>query len=82
MVDATDRELRISHEVAAVAQSLNTTNDAVALAWLLRHPAMILPVVGTATPQRLRDNAIADAIDLTKQQWWQLYVASRGGTIP
>jgi predicted oxidoreductase len=42
------------------------------LAWLLRHPAGIVPVMGASSPSRVRENARADAIDLTRHEWNEL----------
>jgi predicted oxidoreductase len=80
--DATDRELRIAGVVAQLAQALHTNRDAITIAWLLRHPAGIQPILGTTNPQRLRDSAEADKIDLTHVQWWQLLAAARAGRVP
>lgn len=82
MPDMTDRELRIAGVVAQVAAELQTTTDAVILAWLLRHPAGIQPVVGTTNPQRLRDNVLADTVKLSREQWWRLLASTRAGRVP
>ena len=53
-----------------------------ALAWLLRHPAGILPVVGTTDPERIRDAVRADSLELTREDWYTLTVAARGVGLP
>lgn len=80
--NASDRELRICSVVQAIAKQRNVPADAIVLAWLLRHPAGIQPIVGTTNPQHLRDDCAADGVDLTREEWWRLFVASRGGTLP
>jgi len=52
--------------------------DAVAVAWLLKHPATILPVLGTNNIDRI--NALSDAmrVELTRHDWFELYQAARG----
>ena len=48
------------------------------MAWLLAHPARIIPVMGTNTIARIE--AISDAlkIDMDRQTWFELYTAALG----
>lgn len=55
--------------------------SAVAIAWLLRHPAGIQPILGSMQPDRIRDMARAVEVTLTRQQWYDLYRAA-GNTLP
>jgi predicted oxidoreductase len=52
------------------------------LAWLLKHPAGILPVVGSTRPERIRGAVKADALDLSREDWYRIYVAARGRNLP
>ncbi len=54
---------------------------AVAIAWLLRHPAQMQPVLGSMNPGRLRDQARAGEVTLTRPQWYSLYRAA-GNRLP
>jgi predicted oxidoreductase len=56
--------------------------EAVALAWLLKHPAGILPVVGTSRPDRLAACARSVEVDLTREEWYSLFAAARGHEMP
>jgi predicted oxidoreductase len=56
--------------------------DQVALAWLLRHPARVLPVLGTGKLERVRAAAAAEAIALDRQQWFAIWEASAGHEVP
>lgn len=71
------------HETANYVQHLanehDTTPEAIVLAWIMRHPARIQPVIGTTNPQRILACQHADQIELTREQWYQLYVTARGG---
>lgn len=58
------------------------TRVAVALAWLLKHPSKIVPIVGSANPQHIRDAVQTDSIELTREDWYRLYVAARGERMP
>ena len=51
------------------------------MAWLLRHPAGIAPVVGTTNPGRLRAIAAAAEIILSREDWYALYL-SAGKPLP
>lgn len=58
------------------------TPDQVLLAWLLQHPAGILPVLETARAERLRAAVHATRIELTREEWFQMWEASRGQEVP
>jgi predicted oxidoreductase len=51
---------------------------AVAVAWLLRHPARILPVLGTNRLDRIAGLADALKVDLDRETWFELYELARG----
>ena len=65
-----------------LAEDRGVTPEAIQLAWLLRHPAGIQPIVGTTDPVRLAGCAAADGVVLTREEWYALYIAARGGRIP
>jgi predicted oxidoreductase len=52
------------------------------LAWLLRHPAPIQPVIGTTRPERVRACCLADSVKLTREEWYALFTAARGASVP
>ncbi len=56
--------------------------EAIVLAWLLRHPAGIQPVLGTTRPERLRACAEAIRVSLTREEWYSLFAAARGAPVP
>ncbi|ETW12031.1 aryl-alcohol dehydrogenase [Roseivivax marinus] len=56
--------------------------SAVAIAWLLRHPANILPVMGTNNLDRIRTLADAEKVDLDRQTWFHLYELALGHEVP
>lgn len=64
-----------------VAGRLGVGRMVVTLAWLLRHPAGILPVVGSSRPERLREAVRADSLDLSREDWYRIYVAAKGKLI-
>ncbi|MGC9393904.1 MAG: aldo/keto reductase [Anaerolineae bacterium] len=68
--------------VAQMAQEKGTTPEAIALAWLLRHPAGIQPIIGTTKPERIVASCHADDIILTREEWYALFTAGRGEPLP
>jgi predicted oxidoreductase len=68
--------------VDAIAKARGVSRTAVALAWLLKHPANIQPVVGSTNPERIREAAKADDLDLTREEWYRLLIAARGEPLP
>ncbi|MHB1687271.1 MAG: aldo/keto reductase [Ignavibacteriaceae bacterium] len=68
--------------VERFAKEKNVSREAIILAWLLRHPAKIQPVIGTVNPERIKAACKADSIDLTREEWYTLFLAGRGEDIP
>jgi len=72
----------VSKLVAAMAEEKNISKEAILTAWLLRHPAKIQPIIGTTTPERIRSACQADQIQLSREEWYRLFTAGRGGRVP
>lgn len=68
----------LPERLRAVARTLGVEPEAVAVAWLLRHPAGIQPIIGTTRPDRITASCKADGITLTREQWYALLEAGRG----
>ena len=74
---------RIAHALSEVAAELNADSiDKVILSWLLKHPASIIPIVGTGRIDRLKIAAEALHIDMDMEQWYKIYNASTGVDLP
>jgi predicted oxidoreductase len=73
---------KIQPVLQAIGASRGVTPAAVALAWLLKHPAKIQPIIGSANPSRIRDAAKADELELTRDEWYRLLLAARGEPLP
>ena len=59
-----------------IAAKYNVSKTAVAIAWILRHPAKMQAIVGTMNPEHLKEIAAAAEIYLTHEEWYRLYLAS------
>ncbi len=66
----------------ALAAAKGTGRVAVALAFLLVHPAGIIPIVGTQRPERIREATAALSVGLTRPEWYRLVEASLGERLP
>lgn len=53
-----------------------------ALAWLLRHPARIIPIVGSVDALRIQDATKADGLELSREDWYTILVAARMRPLP
>lgn len=81
-----DARPAIARTLAALREMGPAYNDAspgqLALAWLLAHPAKIIPLVGSNSPEHIQEAAEAAAITLSRTDWYKLWVAARGVAVP
>jgi predicted oxidoreductase len=68
--------------IEQAARETGFTPGVVALAWLLKHPAKIIPIIGSQDPARIAELTRADGADLTREQWYRLLIAARGEPMP
>ena len=75
-----------ARQTAALVQELadlhQVARESIVLAWLMKHPAGIQPVIGTSEPLRIRVCAAAATVQLSREAWYRLYVTARGGELP
>lgn len=76
-----DKFPELNKTVNQIAEKYNVTNTTIAIAWLLRHPANMQPVIGTMSQNRLEEICKASDIYLTKEEWYQIYI-SAGNKLP
>lgn len=70
---------RLIHELSTAR---GVSGEAILLAWLLRHPAGIQPVVGSLRPERIRASAEAERVKLSREEWYALFTATQGKRVP
>ena len=75
-----ERVLAVLDELSAAYNGATPTQ--LALAWILNHPAGIIPLVGSNNPEHIREAAAAHNIELSRTDWYKLWVASRGARVP
>ena len=71
----------LNKKLNELAEVKGVTNTAIAIAWILRHPAKIQPIAGTTNKQRLIDICKASQIQLSRQEWYDIYRAA-GNKLP
>jgi predicted oxidoreductase len=69
-------------EMAALGQKYDATPGQVAIAWLLKHPAGIVPVVGSNNPEHIAEACGAVNIDLSHEDWYRIWTAAWGRHVP
>ena len=65
-----------------LAEAQGVSRAAVALAWLLGHPAGVIPILGTQRVERIHDAATALDVKLSRTDWNALLVAAQGEPLP
>ena len=78
----TEQTRRIHKQLGRLLNAYNATEDQLLLAWLLKHPSNIHPVVGTTNKKRLTDSIKATSIDLQLEDWFKILVACQGHKVP
>ncbi|MGB5372132.1 MAG: aldo/keto reductase, partial [Flavobacteriaceae bacterium] len=73
---------RISIVIDGFSAKYGCTSDQLLLAWILKHPAKVFPVVGTASAHRLKDAMAATKIQLELEDWFVMLQASQGHEVP
>ncbi len=73
--------LEVTKVLTRIAAEQNVSASAVAIAWILRHPAGMQPVLGSMTPSRIREMCDADGVRITREEWYELYRAA-GNRVP
>ena len=71
----------LNRKIDEIAAKYSVSNTTITMAWLLRHPAGMQPVTGTMNVQRLKDCVKAAGIRLTREEWYEIYLAA-GNTLP
>ena len=79
-----EAEVGTARLVAQLAEAKGVTREAIVLGWLMRHPARIAPVIGSARPERIAACAAAEGVAeaMTRPEWYALYTAARGRRVP
>ena len=80
--DSDKQTKRIKKAMEPLEEKYSANASQLLLAWILKHPAKIYPVIGTTDKKRIKQSAKAAEIDLELQDWFSLLVASQGHDVP
>lgn len=80
--DDSEQVDRIKKQLEELKETYGVTTDQLALAWILKHPSKIHPVIGTTTRERIKDAAKAIEINLDLEDWFLILAASQGHKVP
>lgn len=73
---------RVRPHLQKIADNHNTRLDVAAFAWLLQHPAKIMPVVGTNSIERIQGVSAALNISIDRETWFEIWTAAAGQDVP
>lgn len=71
-----DKFPELNREMQLLAEQFGVSKTTIATAWILRHPAGMQVVSGTASEQRLKEIVDAEKVLLTREEWYRLYLAA------
>lgn len=80
--NASDNVKTTASIITSMSLKYNVTKEAVALGWLLYHPAGIQPIIGTSRPERVIASCMVDDLHMDREMWYSLYIAGRGRPLP
>lgn len=83
LFDASDEAAkRVMPRLKDIAAEQNVAADAVGIAWLLAHPAQIMPVIGTNNIDRIAKISDAMNVKIDRETWFELWTLAEGHDVP
>ncbi|SNY36591.1 Predicted oxidoreductase [Orenia metallireducens] len=78
-----EKAIRVRETLEQIAKEVNAKSiDQVMYAWLLEHPAKIIPIVGSGKIKRIKSAVAAMEIELSREQWFEILQSSMGHEVP
>ena len=71
-----EKYAKLNQEMQVLAEQYGVSKTTIATAWILRHPAGMQVITGTASEKRLAEIIEAEKVNLTRQEWYRLYLAA------
>ena len=72
---------KLNETIDQYAKQYNVTNSAIAIAWILKHPAKMQPIIGSTNKNRVAEICKSSDINLTRPEWYNIYKAA-GNILP
>jgi predicted oxidoreductase len=76
------RRIHVRETLDLLGRTYNRSRPVIALAWLLKHPGKIVPIIGSTDPAKIRDMPNALDIELSREDWYRLFEAALGARLP
>ena len=76
-----ERYAALTEVLTRIGERYHLSPGAAAVAWIIRHPARIQPVLGTTRLERLQEYAAALEVEMTREEWYEIYRAA-GNPLP
>jgi predicted oxidoreductase len=80
--ESNEKLARVASLVRELADAKSVSPEAILIAWLLRIPENIQPVIGTTRVERIQASCQAMSITLSREEWYLLFTAGRGAPLP
>lgn len=78
-----EQAVRVRNELEAIREEVGATSiDQVIYAWVRRLPSNPIPIIGSGKIERVQTAVNALNIELTREQWYRVWVASKGHGVP
>lgn len=73
---------RLKKLLGSLVSKYSLGADTILLAWILKHPARVIPIAGTVNVARIQSLMKAVELDLEKEDWFAIWTESRGEDVP
>ena len=67
---------KLNKTLGDIAERENVSKAAIAIAWILRHPAKMQAIIGTMNPEHIKDVCAAASVTLSHHDWYELYLSA------
>ncbi len=82
-IDKDEQTVRVREMLTKIGDELGGFNvDAIALAWLLKHPSQVYPIIGTMKTERIKSAMEALKVKMSVEQWYRILEESQGHPVP
>lgn len=81
VIDDWENYPKLNEVLRVVGEKHGVSASAIAIAWILRHPARIQTIIGTTKPERMAEFCRAAEVQLSREEWYEIYKAA-GNPIP
>lgn len=76
------KRLKLRETMDLIARHYGVSRTVVAISWLLKHPANIIPILGSTDPEKIKDSIISLSLELSREDWYRLMEAAMGHRLP